>query len=140
MRAFRDWKKHASDSAPTPPVNRAVMHSPAMGAGAQDLRQQTGNPAVASIYQAENPSPWAQIATGSAFFALGTSIMIAILYPRWEESAHAKQDAEIATLKAQIDMQAERIRIAERESRVATERYNDIAKELARRGIPISDH
>lgn len=32
------------------------------------------------------------------------------------------------------------VRIAEREARVATERYNDIKVELVRRGIPVSDH
>jgi hypothetical protein len=35
---------------------------------------------------------------------------------------------------------AEQARIAEREARVATERWNDLKVELARRGIPVSDH
>lgn len=35
---------------------------------------------------------------------------------------------------------SERFRIAERESRVATERFNDIKVELAKRGIPLTDH
>ena len=34
----------------------------------------------------------------------------------------------------------EQVRIAEREARVASERYNDIKVELVRRGIPVSDH
>lgn len=35
---------------------------------------------------------------------------------------------------------AERFRVAEREARVATERYNDIAVQLAKRQIPVSEH
>lgn len=141
MRGLRDWRKHASSAAGTPGIShRAAFHSPAVGAAAHDLHGQTGNPSVATIYQGDNPSPWAQIATAISCFAAGMAIMVAVLYPRWEESAHAKQAAEVAALRLAIDAQAERIRYAERESRVATERYNDIAKELARRGIPLSDH
>lgn len=35
---------------------------------------------------------------------------------------------------------AERAALAEREARVSQERWNDLKVELARRGIPVSDH
>lgn len=35
---------------------------------------------------------------------------------------------------------AQRFQMAEREARVATERWNDLKVELAKRGIPVSDH
>lgn len=35
---------------------------------------------------------------------------------------------------------ADRAALAEREARVAQERWNDLKVELARRGIPVSDH
>ena len=42
--------------------------------------------------------------------------------------------------EARYSDMSERFRVAEREARVATERWNDLKVELARRGIPVSDH
>lgn len=45
-----------------------------------------------------------------------------------------------AQQKARIDVLSERAEKAEREARVMQERWNDLKVELARRGIPVSDH
>lgn len=41
---------------------------------------------------------------------------------------------------ARVDMLADRAAKAEREARVMQERWNDLKVELAKKGIPISDH
>lgn len=48
----------------------------------------------------------------------------------------AKTDA----LEARIENLKDRVQTSERESRVAQERWNDLKVELAKRGIPVSDH
>ena len=42
--------------------------------------------------------------------------------------------------EARMQNLSDRVQVAEREMRVAQERYNDIKVELTRRGIPVSDH
>lgn len=61
--------------------------------------------------------------------AFGFSIAMPAVY-------QAKTDA----LEARIENLRDRVQTAERESRVATERWNDLKVELAKRGIPASDH
>lgn len=43
-------------------------------------------------------------------------------------------------IAARMDAMNERTTLAEREARVMQERWNDLKVELARRGIPVSDH
>lgn len=45
-----------------------------------------------------------------------------------------------AVYEARIENLSDRTILAERETRVMTERWNDLKVELARRGIPVSDH
>lgn len=42
--------------------------------------------------------------------------------------------------KAKVENLQDRVQTAERESRVSQERWNDLKVELAKRGIPVSDH
>lgn len=45
-----------------------------------------------------------------------------------------------AAFEARVANLSDRVQTAERESRVAQERWNDLKVELAKRGIPVSDH
>jgi hypothetical protein len=45
-----------------------------------------------------------------------------------------------AQQSARVDVLGEQAEKAEREARVMQERWNDLKVELARRGIPVSDH
>ena len=69
------------------------------------------------------------IAALFAALAFGFAIATPTIY-------EAKTDA----LEARIENLRDRVQVAERESRVATERWNDLKVELAKRGIPVSDH
>jgi len=64
-----------------------------------------------------------------AAMAFGMSIVLPMVYSE-----------RTATLEARIANLADRTQTAERESRVAQERWNDLKVELAKRGIPASDH
>jgi len=64
-----------------------------------------------------------------AAMAFGMSIVLPMVYSE-----------RTATLEARIENLSERAQLAEREARVATERWNDLKVELAKRGIPVSDH
>ncbi len=69
------------------------------------------------------------IAFGFSCLALGASLILPQLYT-------ARADAQAIRIEAL----AERARTAEREARVMQERWNDLKVELAKRGIPVSDH
>lgn len=45
-----------------------------------------------------------------------------------------------AVTNAKVENLQDRVQTAERESRVMQERWNDLKVELAKRGIPMSDH
>lgn len=64
-----------------------------------------------------------------AAMAFGMSIVLPMVYSERTE-----------TLEARIENLSERAQLAEREARVATERWNDLKVELAKRNIPVSDH
>lgn len=64
-----------------------------------------------------------------AAMAFGMAIVLPMVYSE-----------RTATLEARIENLSERAQLAEREARVATERWNDLKVELSRRGIPVSDH
>jgi hypothetical protein len=61
--------------------------------------------------------------------AIGAALILPQVYT-------ARADAQAI----QIQALATRAELAEREARVATERWNDLKVELAKRGIPVSDH
>lgn len=61
-------------------------------------------------------------AFGFSALALGASLILPAVY------------------EARIQNLAERAQLAERESRVMEERWNDLKVELVKRGIPVSDH
>lgn len=69
------------------------------------------------------------IALVLAAMALGVGFMV----PRLHDERSAAQEARINAL-------ADRAEKAEREARVMQERWNDLKVELAKRGIPTSDH
>lgn len=62
------------------------------------------------------------LAFGFSTLSLGTSLILPAIY------------------EARIQNLAERAQLAERESRVMEERWNDLKVELTKRGIPVSDH
>lgn len=61
--------------------------------------------------------------------AIGAALILPQLYT-------ARADAEAIRIQALAD----RAQTAEREARVMQERWNDLKVELAKRGIPVSDH
>ena len=69
------------------------------------------------------------IAFGLAAMAFGAVLILPQLYA-------ARADGQAA----RIESLAERTVTAEREARVMQERWNDLKVELAKRGIPVSDH
>jgi hypothetical protein len=69
------------------------------------------------------------IAFGISCMAIGAALILPQLYT-------ARADAQAI----QIQMLADRVQVAEREARVMQERWNDLKVELAKRGIPVSDH
>lgn len=64
-----------------------------------------------------------------AAMAFGASLMLPMVY-----------NARLDAYEARVANLSDRVQTAERESRVAQERWNDLKVELARRGIPVSDH
>lgn len=71
----------------------------------------------------------AVIAFGFACMAIGAALILPQLYT-------ARADAQAIQIRALAD----RTQTAEREARVMQERWNDLKVELAKRGIPVSDH
>jgi hypothetical protein len=69
------------------------------------------------------------IAFGLAAMAFGAVLILPQLYA-------ARADGQAA----RIESLAERTVTAEREARVMQERWSDLKVELAKRGIPVSDH
>ena len=77
---------------------------------------------------------------GSAQVHDRTGLYLAVIAVMFSAMAFGAAIIIPSVYEARMQNLSDRVQVAEREMRVAQERYNDIKVELTRRGIPVSDH
>lgn len=149
MGGSESWKRHVAQAA----TDTQVLQSPGNGAMSPNLSGQTGQVGLGgSVIMPEPKSAsWIPPAIAIAFLACGMSLMVAMLYPQWNDTRLQLQQQEIERLRDQIvahdKAHAEQLRhaedrmvLAEREARVCTERLADVRDVLSKMGYKTDGH